>query len=89
MKSQGYKSVLYLLLALFGQVHATESLVLTQVSLDDAVKMVINGNRLLDAATENINDQEIHVIKVLTEDGRVQKHKINVQTGKRMDKGKN
>ncbi len=89
MKAQPYKIVFLLLIIMIGQVRADEVLLLAQVSLDDAVKQVVNGNRLLDAETQSIGDRQVHVIKVLTDDGRVQKHKIDAETGKRMGKGKN
>ena len=69
-----------------GRVDANEELLLAEVSLDDAVKQVLDGNRLLDAETKNIDDREVHVIKVLTEDGRVQNHKIDAETGRRLGK---
>ena len=85
MKIQRYKILLFLF-AMVGQVDANEFLLLAEVSLDDAVKQVLNGNRLLDAETKSIDDRKTHVIKVLTEDGRVQKHKIDAETGERLGK---
>ena len=75
-----------LLIAGMNVANANDFLILAEVSLDDAVKQVINGNRLLDAETQLIDDRKIHVIKVLTEDGRVQKHKIDAESGKRLGK---
>ena len=77
-----------LLIAGMNVANANDFLILAEVSLDDAVKQVINGNRLLDAETQLIDDRKIHVIKVLTEDGRVQKHKIDAESGKRLGKPK-
>ena len=88
MKIQRYKFLLLLLLVMVGRIdaNANEVLLVAEVSLDDAVKQVLDGNRLLDAETKNIEDRKTHVIKVLTEDGRVQKHKIDAETGKRLGK---
>ena len=67
---------------------SSEVLLLAELSLDQAVKKVVKGNRLLDAETKSIDDRKVHVIKVLTEDGRVKKHKIDAETGQSLGKGK-
>jgi uncharacterized membrane protein YkoI len=53
------------------------------ISLDEATKQIIknDGNRVLGAETELINGKEVHVIKVLTPDGRIQHYKIDAETG--------
>jgi len=56
----------------------------TSISLDQATKQIIknNGNiRILGAETEIIDDKEVHVIKFLTLDGRIQHYKIDAKTG--------
>lgn len=54
-----------------------------RISLDQATRQVIgNGDyRVLGAQTEVINGREVHVIKVLTPDGRIQYIKIDAETG--------
>lgn len=88
MNNQCFRIIILLATVMVGPVHADMALMLAELSLDDAVKQVIDGNRLLDAETKYIDDREVHVIKVLTEDGRVQKHKVDAQTGERLGKGK-
>ena len=53
------------------------------ISLDQATKQIIkdDGNRVLGAETELIDGKEVHVIKVLTPDGRIQHYKIDAETG--------
>ena len=56
---------------------------LAYVSLDEATKQIIEGtyNKVLGAQTEIIDGKEVHVIKVLTPDGRIQYYKIDAETG--------
>jgi hypothetical protein len=54
------------------------------ISLDQATKQIINNDsnlRVLGAETEIIEDKDVHVIKVLTPDGRILHYKINAETG--------
>jgi uncharacterized membrane protein YkoI len=53
------------------------------ISLDEATKQIIEGtyNKVLGAQTEVIDGKEVHVIKVLTPDGRIQFYKIDAETG--------
>jgi uncharacterized membrane protein YkoI len=53
------------------------------ISLDEATKQLIkdDGNRVLGAETELIDNREVHVIKVLTPDGHIQHYKIDAETG--------
>lgn len=53
------------------------------ISLDQATKQIIEGtyNKVLGAQTEIIDGKEVHVIKVLTPDGRIQYYKIDAETG--------
>ncbi len=54
------------------------------VNLDQATSRVIqkNNGTVLGARTEILDDREIHIIKVLTEDGRIQIIKVDAETGK-------
>lgn len=58
-------------------------LTLSWVSLDDATKKVRQDakKRILGAKTESIDGKKVHVIKVLTPDGRIQHLKIDAETG--------
>lgn len=54
------------------------------ISLDQATKQIIKNNssiRVLGAETEIIDGKDVHVIKVLTSDGRIQHYKIDAKTG--------
>lgn len=69
--------------------NAGSELTLILVSLDNATKQVRKDARLrvLGAKTEIIDGKEVHVIKVLTADGRIQHHKIDAETGRMLGKG--
>jgi uncharacterized membrane protein YkoI len=56
---------------------------LARLTLDEATKKVISGSnkRVLGAQTEIIDGREVHVIKVLTPDGRIQHYLIDAETG--------
>jgi uncharacterized membrane protein YkoI len=56
---------------------------MVRISLDQATRQVIgSGNhRVLGAHTAIINGREVHVIKVLTPDGRVRYFRIDAETG--------
>jgi uncharacterized membrane protein YkoI len=56
---------------------------LASVSLDEATRQVLSDpqNKVLGARTETINEKEVHVIKVLTADGRIQHFIVDAQTG--------
>ncbi len=60
-----------------------ENNLLAYVSLDEATKQIIEGtyNKVLGAQTEVIDGKEVHIIKVLTPDGRIQYYKIDAETG--------
>jgi len=64
-------------------VYAGSDLWLARLSLDEATKKVISGSnkRVLGAQTEIIDGREVHVIKVLTPDGRIQHYLIDAETG--------
>lgn len=62
---------------------AESNMLLASISLDEATKQIIEGsnNRVLGATTEIIDGREVHIIKVLTPDGRIQYYKIDAETG--------
>lgn len=68
---------------LFSNSCFAENNFLAYVSLDDATKQIIEGtyNKVLGAQTELIDGKEVHIIKVLTPDGRIQYYKIDAETG--------
>ena len=53
------------------------------ISLDEATKQIIEGtyDKVLGAETVDIDGKAVHVIKVLTPDGRIQYFKIDAETG--------
>jgi uncharacterized membrane protein YkoI len=53
------------------------------ISLNEATKQIIEGtyNKVLGAQTEVIDGKAIHIIKVLTPDGRIRYYKIDAETG--------
>jgi len=54
------------------------------LSLDQATRKIMeqNKSKILSAKTEMINGKEVHVIKVLTRDGRIQYLKVDADSGK-------
>ena len=54
------------------------------ITLDQATKAVTKGteSKVLSAETKTVKDKKIHVIKILTEKGRIQHIKIDAETGK-------
>lgn len=61
-----------------------EILVSTPISLDQATQQIIKNNstlKVLGAETEIIECKLVHVIKVLTPDGRIQHYKIDAESG--------
>ncbi|MGR9114435.1 MAG: PepSY domain-containing protein [Gammaproteobacteria bacterium] len=54
------------------------------VTLDEATKQIRQDSqkRVLGAKTESIEGREVHIIKVLTSDGRIQHLKIDAETGR-------
>lgn len=75
---------LLLIAALNGICQAEGVTVLARISLDEATQKILNEgkNRVLGASTEIIDGKEVHVIKVLTPDGRILHYKIDAETGK-------
>lgn len=77
-------SKLLLLFFLFSHAaYAASDYWLARLSLDEATKKVVSGSnkRVLGAQTEIIDGREVHVIKVLTPDGRIQHYLIDAETG--------
>jgi uncharacterized membrane protein YkoI len=72
-----------LIIALSSVCHAQDSIDLARVSLQEATQKILsdNKNRVLGARTEIIDGKEIHIIKVLTPDGRILHYKIDAETG--------
>ncbi|MDO9142516.1 MAG: hypothetical protein Q7U38_19525 [Methylobacter sp.] len=56
---------------------------LASISLDEATQQIIEGtyNKVLGAQTEIINGKAVHIIKVLTPDGRIRYYKIDAESG--------
>lgn len=55
-----------------------------KINLDQATKQIISNDiniRVLGAETEIIDGKQVHVIKVLTLDGRIQHYTIDAETG--------
>ncbi len=75
---------LLLIITLTGICQAEAGIVLARVSLDEATQKILNEgkNRVLAASTEIIDGKEVHVIKVLTPDGRILHYMIDAETGK-------
>ena len=69
-------------------VHAGSEFLFILVSLDEATKQVRKDTslRVLGAKSEIIDGKEIHIIKVLTSDGRIQHQRIDAETGRLLDK---
>lgn len=69
----------------------TPSLV-NEVSLEQVTKQVIgehNASRVLSAKTEEIDGKKVHVIKMLTQDGRIQQQTFAADTGALLDSNQN
>jgi len=63
--------------------HAAADDFMVRISLDQATRQVLgSGNhRVLGAQTVMIDGREVHVIKVLTPDGRIRYFRIDAETG--------
>jgi uncharacterized membrane protein YkoI len=75
--------LLILLTNLSSNCFAEDYQVIARISLDDATRQILKdgSKRVLGATTEIIDGREIHIIKVLTPDGRIQHYKIDAETG--------
>lgn len=68
------------------------SSVVNEVSLEQVTKQVIsehNASRVLSAKTEEIDGKKVHVIKMLTQDGRIQQQTFAADTGALLDSNQN
>lgn len=56
------------------------------VSLDEAVSMVRKryGGRVINARTSNDNGRKVHVIKILSDEGRVREVRVDANSGNLM-----
>lgn len=52
--------------------------------LDRAVSKIRNrtGGRVLSAETKRRDGKDVHIIRILTKDGKVQRHKVDAETGR-------
>lgn len=62
---------------------AGKEVIFSVLTLDEATKKIIeqNKSKVLGAKTELIDGKKVHVIKILSDDGRVQYLKVDVETG--------
>ncbi len=62
---------------------AEKTLPFSLLSIDEATQKVLEqgGNKVLATKTENVDGKKVHVIKVLSSDGRVQHIKIDADSG--------
>jgi hypothetical protein len=69
---------------------AMDQLYLAKVSVDEAARRVNKNqkNRVLGAKTKIIEGREVHVIKTLSDKGRIKNRRIDAETGKALNKGK-
>lgn len=63
--------------------HAEANVELARVSLHEATQKILNDGkmRVLGATTVVIDGREVHIIKVLTPDGRILHYKVDAETG--------
>lgn len=77
--------VFLLTLCLTQPVYAGKGIVFSLLSLDQVTRKVINNkSKVLSVRTEIIAGKKVHIIKILTKDGRVQYIKVDAQSGKRI-----
>jgi len=81
---QTIAKTLLLTLCLMQAASAGTAIVLSALTLDQATKQIIeqDKNKVLGAKTEVIEGKQVHVIKILTSDGRVQYLKVDADSGK-------
>ncbi|MFK5948190.1 MAG: hypothetical protein QM500_05420 [Methylococcales bacterium] len=81
---QIFAKTLLLTFCLIQAVYADREITLAMVTLDQATKKVIekDGNKVMGAKTEIMEGKKVHIIKVLTSDGRVQYIKVDAESGK-------
>ncbi len=63
--------------------YADDSIDIARVSLHEATQKILSDSnkRVLGATTQIIDGKEVHIIKVLTPDGRILHYKIDAETG--------
>ena len=81
---QTFIKVFLLTFCLTQTAFAGKEIAFAVLSLDQATKKVIqqNKSKILGAKTEVIGGKEVHVIKILTQDGRIQHLKVDADSGK-------
>jgi uncharacterized membrane protein YkoI len=72
-----------MLITLSSICYAEDNFNIARVTLDEATRQILSDGkkRVLGATTVIIDGREVHVIKVLTPDGRIQHYKIDAETG--------
>lgn len=80
---QTYIKVFLLTFSFFSIAYAGPGIGLSLLSLDQATKKVITEveSKVLGAKTELIDGRTVHVIKILSPDGRVQQLKVDAESG--------
>jgi hypothetical protein len=80
---QTYIKLFLLAFFLSTSVFAGSDVVFSILSLDQATQKIIEElkTKVLGAKTESIDGKIVHIIKVLTEDGRVQHLKVDAESG--------
>ncbi len=80
---QTYIKTFLLTFFLSTSVFAGSDVAFSILSIDQATQKIIEElkTKVLGAKTESIDGKVVHVIKVLTEDGRVQHLKVDAESG--------
>lgn len=81
---QTFIKVFLLAFCLTQTAFASKEFIFSVLTLDQATKEIIKGNenKVLSAKSEVKDGKTVHVIKVLSQDGRVQSLKVDAETGK-------
>jgi uncharacterized membrane protein YkoI len=74
---------LLILIVFYSTSYADDSIDIARVSLHEATQKILSDSnkRVLGATTQIIDGKEVHIIKVLTPDGRILHYKIDAETG--------
>jgi len=85
MMTMIYKTIMgcFLLMSFNFSVHAEPS----DFSLNQAVEQAKQQGRVLSARTRQIDGHDVHAVKVLTDDGRVKRYRIDADTGRPYRRG--
>ncbi|MCK5829538.1 MAG: PepSY domain-containing protein [Methylococcales bacterium] len=80
---QTYINIFLLTFCFSSTVFAESGMIFSLLSLDQATKKVIAEfeSKVLSAKTESNDGKTVHVIKILTKDGRIQHLKVDADTG--------